>query len=282
MHLKTFNFYQHVKDNIQGITHEDVFYSNQDTYKDTRINFPYRTTEFAIAVCYGPEHTKCRLGSVEYPISKGSLITLGPGIVTSYGSQYDLKFEIVYFTEVLFHDLIVPKPNTLPFFVHGGKHMLIVNTEDLNRLKVLFQSIKTFRENRNILQGLVYSLVQLVQQIHLGNQRDNSISSKELITQKFKALIARHFIKSKEVGFYANQFHITPKYLSEVLQEITGKTAKELINEHLFLEAKSLLRQTPMTIKEIAYWLGFEDQSYFVRAFKKNVGTTPAIYRKGG
>jgi AraC family transcriptional regulator, transcriptional activator of pobA len=279
MNLKTFNFYQHVKENMPGVSYEDVFYSNQDTYRDTKIDFPYRTTEFAVAVCYGPGQTRCRLGSVEYQISRGSLITLGPGIVSSYGSQYGLKFEIVYFKEELFHNLIVPKLNTLPFFVHGGNHMLLVNTEDINRLEVLFKCIKTFRENRDILPGLVYSLVQLVQQIHLGNQSENGISSKELTTQKFRILIARHFIESKEIGFYADQLHISPRYLSEVTLSTTGKSAKELINEHIILEAKSLLKQTAMTVSEIAYWLGYEENSYFVRFFKKNTGKTPLAYR---
>jgi len=87
-------------------------------------------------------------------------------------------------------------------------------------------------------------------------------------------------LEQKDVNFYARQLHITPKYLSEVLVQLTGKTTKKWIDEHLAMEAKSLLRQTSMTILEIAFWLGFEDSSYFIKAFKKWEGMTPLAFRK--
>jgi AraC family transcriptional regulator, transcriptional activator of pobA len=67
--------------------------------------------------------------------------------------------------------------------------------------------------------------------------------------------------------------------VSETIKVITGKSAKKRIDETLILEAKSLLRQTHMSIKEITYWLGFEDDSYFVKFFKHSEGMTPNAYR---
>jgi len=281
MNLKTFNFYQYVKETLPGKTMEAFFYADNETYATLEVDFPFRTTHYGVGISYGEGVSNCRLGSVDYELSAGSLTTLGPGIVTCWDSAYELKNETIFFSESLFKTIKAPALNSLPFFIHGGNHMVKVSKAELENLKDLFRNIKKFSENTEVLQGLVFSLIQLVQQLHKVTLRENNISQKELISHQFKALIARHFIESKEVGFYADKLHITPKYLSEVLQETTGKSAKELITEHLFLEAKSLLRQTPMTIKEIAYWLGFEDQSYFVRAFKRHAGVTPAVYRRG-
>ncbi|MFD2033965.1 helix-turn-helix domain-containing protein [Belliella marina] len=279
MNLKTFNFYQYVKEKMPGETQETFFYANNEMYRDLRVDFPFRTTHYGIGINYGKGSSLCRLGSADYMLEEGSLTTLGPGIITCWDNAYDLKNETVFFTDGLFRDIKVPPLQTLPFFMQGGNHMINVPEEELVKLKDLFQNIKKFNNNRQVLQGLVFSLVQYVQQLHSLISKKNNATQKEHITQKFRTLIARHFIESKEVSFYATQLHITPKYLSEVLVETTGKTAKELINEHIILETKSLLKQTAMTVSEIAYWLGYEEDSYFVRFFKKNTGKTPLAYR---
>jgi AraC family transcriptional regulator, transcriptional activator of pobA len=73
--------------------------------------------------------------------------------------------------------------------------------------------------------------------------------------------------------------NLTPKNLSEILKNETGLSAKQVIEEFLMFEAKSLLKQTQMSIKEIVYWLGYEDASYFTKHFKNKEGITPLNYR---
>ncbi|MNY46781.1 HTH-type transcriptional activator RhaS [compost metagenome] len=114
----------------------------------------------------------------------------------------------------------------------------------------------------------------------VSNRVSNGISNKEKIAQAFRKLVAEHFPEHKEVAFYATALHITPKYLSEVLQSELGKPAKAFIDEYVVMEAKSLLKQTSLSIQEICYWLGFEDASHFNKSFKKQTNTTPTEYRK--
>jgi len=82
------------------------------------------------------------------------------------------------------------------------------------------------------------------------------------------------------VSYMASQLHISPRYLSDVLKEETGKTALELIHISLIGEAKNLLRAADQSVGEIAYSLGFENLPYFSRLFKKEVGVTPKEYKK--
>lgn len=78
----------------------------------------------------------------------------------------------------------------------------------------------------------------------------------------------------------ASQLNVSPRYLSDLLKQETGKTAMELIHIYLISEAKNLLRLGEKGVSEIAYELGFENASYFTRLFKKQTGMKPVEFRK--
>ncbi|MGS4345544.1 helix-turn-helix domain-containing protein [Myroides odoratus] len=96
---------------------------------------------------------------------------------------------------------------------------------------------------------------------------------------KFNALIKSHIRKERHVQFYADQMNITVSKLNEISKEIYGTTPKKIITSAVVNEIKLLLKHTPMTIKEIAYELNFEDTSNFTRFFMTATGLTPKEYR---
>ena len=81
------------------------------------------------------------------------------------------------------------------------------------------------------------------------------------------------------VNHMASQLQLSPKYLSDLLKQETGKTALELIHLYMISEAKNLLIGGDRSISEIAYQLGFENPPYFSRLFKKEVGMSPKEYK---
>jgi AraC-like DNA-binding protein len=81
------------------------------------------------------------------------------------------------------------------------------------------------------------------------------------------------------VNHMASQLHLSPKYLSDLLKQETGKTALELIHLHVISEAKNLLVEGERSVAEIAYKLGFENPPYFSRLFKKEVGMSPKEFK---
>lgn len=97
---------------------------------------------------------------------------------------------------------------------------------------------------------------------------------------KFSSVLDQHFIKEKKVSFYANYLNLSTSLLSKKVKQQFGKTPSQLIQERTVLEAKKLLHLTQKSIKEIAFELHFEDEFYFSRYFKKNVGISPSHYRK--
>jgi AraC-like DNA-binding protein len=78
----------------------------------------------------------------------------------------------------------------------------------------------------------------------------------------------------------AAQLAVSPRYLSDLLKQETGKTALDHIHIFLIGEAKNLLLSTDKTIAETAYELGFENPPYFSRLFKKQIGLTPVEYKE--
>lgn len=95
----------------------------------------------------------------------------------------------------------------------------------------------------------------------------------------FKNLVNQNFQQWHKVSEYAPSLHISPKHLSHTIKNLTGKTAKEVIQDRLTLEAKRLLFHTDLSIKEIAYQVGFEAPLHFSSFFKKQTGQSPSQYR---
>lgn len=99
------------------------------------------------------------------------------------------------------------------------------------------------------------------------------------ILRDFKGLVEDKFNTWHKVKDYAAEIHISPKHLSQTVKDITGKVAKEHIQDRLILEAKRLLLHTDMTVKQVAYQTGFEEPLHFSGFFKKKVGISPSQFR---
>jgi len=95
--------------------------------------------------------------------------------------------------------------------------------------------------------------------------------------------VSNGFLVSKglpSVHYMAEKLNISAGYLTDVLKQESGKTALEHIHIYLISEAKNQLKSENKTVSEIAYALGFDNLSYFSRLFKKEVGTTPVLFKK--
>ena len=92
--------------------------------------------------------------------------------------------------------------------------------------------------------------------------------------------VEEKFLTLHKVNDYADLLAVTPNHLNDTTKKVTGKTALELIQDRLLLEAKRLLLHTEQTAKEISYQLGYNDPSYFTRFFKAQTERTPDDFRR--
>jgi AraC family transcriptional regulator, transcriptional activator of pobA len=97
--------------------------------------------------------------------------------------------------------------------------------------------------------------------------------------EEFLELVDQHITSHKQVSYYADLMNLSLYQLNEITKSSVGKTASDLLNEHILLEAKRYLLATPNQVKEVADLLGYEDTSYFIRFFKKHTGKSPEAFR---
>jgi AraC family transcriptional activator of pobA len=93
-------------------------------------------------------------------------------------------------------------------------------------------------------------------------------------------LLEANIAEVKQVSQYADLLNLSVYQLNAITKASVGKTTADLINEQIILETKRYLLATPNQIKDIAWYLGYEDTSYFIRFFKKHTGHSPDAFRK--
>ena len=102
-----------------------------------------------------------------------------------------------------------------------------------------------------------------------------------ILLNRFCDLVVEHYRESREVGFYAMKMNLTAKYLSKIISTLTkGQSPSEWIEQYVIAQAKYLLLAQQMTVKEIAFYLGFNESSSFCRFFKRATGYSPQEYRR--
>ena len=97
---------------------------------------------------------------------------------------------------------------------------------------------------------------------------------------RFMMLMESNYKLSRDVTYYADKMHITSKYLTNIVRQVTGHTPKTIIDQYAILQLKMQLRRSSQSVKEIAWEYHFTDVSFFCRYFKKHTGKTPQQMRE--
>ena len=130
------------------------------------------------------------------------------------------------------------------------------------------------------LEGLVGALFVLVgRRSAAGHDADPRNRRRSEAFARFRSLVEAHFTEHRPVGFYAQALHMTESRLNRLCRATVGKSALEIVNDRLLLEAQRKLTHIAAPVSLLAYELGFADPAYFWRFFKKHAGLTPSQFR---
>ncbi len=145
---------------------------------------------------------------------------------------------------------------------------------------------------RLVIQSYLEILLLKTARLFQDQFEENTIKKEERnsdirMVGRFKTLIEESFQPSKsydgksphQVQFYAEKMHVHPNHLNSVIRRITDTPASELIQKHMLSLAKSRLKNTNLSIKEIAFELHYNYPNHFANFFKKQLGVTPNQYR---
>ena len=166
-------------------------------------------------------------------------------------------------------------------------HQLEIAEDYLNlAIKIIHSSLTN---RKDIIGSLISSLTYMSADIWESNlsaatelpAAPGTPDRLNILFDRFIALVGEYSSTYRNVGFYAEKLCLTPKYLSKLIKQTSGRSAPDWIDSFVILEAKNLLKYSDVSIKEIVYQLHFPNQSVFYKFFKTHTGITPSEYRKG-
>ena len=151
-----------------------------------------------------------------------------------------------------------------------------INAEDCQKENVQYQHLKL-----ELIKSMGQTICYEILNMDFTNQPLQPLQQgkKDVVFQNFMLSLFRFYRKERDVSFYARMQHITPRYFSAIIKEKTGDSALQWIVRMVITEAKQLLEESDLSIKEIADQLNFPTQSFFGKYFKQYVGVSPKEYR---
>lgn len=243
----------------------------------------------------------------DYPVAPGTIFFISPGQFHSFDQRHDQSGVVLKICGSLLNDASdmastcgcgdsscssdhssYLKYNVFNTFDH--KPYKCIAEDDFDKIETIIKAIEDELSigdalgHREYLQALVKMLIiRAERNSQAEGQADVAILNPVRTSHKtflaFRRLLDEHYQELHTVKDYANLLGITTKTLTQYVNECSSYSPLELINNRIALEAKRLLCYSNFMVKEIAYRLGFEDPSYFVKFFKREVHHSPADYR---
>ncbi|WP_452599732.1 AraC family transcriptional regulator [Pontimicrobium sp. MEBiC01747] len=222
---------------------------------------------------------------VNYELSDYSVFIVRPGQVHQLELRSDSIGYMIQFNSE-FYSPIEKKPNVL-LQKASTKNFYQLKEEGFLRLDMLLMSISNeYKSKSEEYKEVIKSNLQIlfIELMRLRNTNTKGSANKDLYVQErleeFLQLLETNITSEKQVSQYANMLNLSNYQLNSITKQTLGKTASELINEQIILESKRYLLATSNQVNEIAYYLGYEDVSYFIRFFKKHTGYSPEVFRQ--
>src|SRR5258705_7449483 len=260
---------------------------------------PFRHSFYCIALFLQGDIT-LNTGFWKTRLNKPALYFKTPCQVVSWTKpQRWLKEYFIVFTEnfMLNYKALADIVFELPFFQLEKAIPFELEPDEIELVTNLYhQILKEYRSANADKFDLIASYTHTLL-LHVHRMYNKYVESDKALTahihqhdhsmvEEFRALIRKNMLSgngedhNRTVKYFASQLATHPNHLNAVVKRKTQKTAIAFIHEQLILEAKSLLSQTELSIKEIAFKLGFREPSHFNHFFKKQMHTTPVLYRK--
>ncbi|MCG2615208.1 helix-turn-helix transcriptional regulator [Terrimonas sp. NA20] len=225
-----------------------------------------------------------------YEVNAVSAIIIRPGdAIPSVERSGHLPGVFVFFTNTFLHALGEDNLSVPDSFLLGTAGPVIpLKDNEAVSIRILFERIfqlitnlSTFPRER-IARHLVICLLLETHSILSGYQRTGQLpdKSQHLLYHRFKQLVVMHAKYERSILFYACRLRVSQNYLYKIIKQVSAISPKVIVNEQIIVEAKKLLKQSCLSVSEIADSLNFPDLFVFSKFFKKQTGMSPSVFRK--
>ena len=245
-------------------------------------NEPRKLDRAAIVLCTSGE-CKFKINLEEYELRAPMLVTIMPGQVVELVSDNSLGGAVISLSKK-FVDMI-----NLPGWQHQYMKMYNnpindIDEEMLGMIRIFYTVLYRAAKNENnpfrnqIIENLI-SLFYYGGVSFFDKGAASNLKYKNHIVAHFLELVQQHYREERLIQYYASRLCITPKYLSKLVKEHTGRAAADWIEQHVILDARAMLQSSDLSIQQIATTLNFPNQSFFGKYFKRATGVSPKQYR---
>lgn len=219
-----------------------------------------------------------------YPVKKNSIFFMRPGQVHQLQLKKGSAGYLMQFDQNFYSPQLASSKSIFKKVSHKNYYSL--HAEKFQKLLLILSNINEEHSQKQahyeevIKANLKILFIEIVRQ----SRHTSTVSKKTLYSQErleeFLELVENHLSSHKSIAEYAEMMHLSTFQLNKITKETLGKTSSQILNEQILLEAKRNLLGTLNQINQIAYELGYEDSSYFIRFFKKHTGISPEVFRK--
>ncbi len=223
-----------------------------------------------------------------FDIKKNTILFISKDQIHAFDDNLEINGWLIHFNESFFMHSDVDIFLKYNIFNSQQNPFYEINDETMEIASSYISMIEKELTQRNsfgfeeIIRFLLKAFLINLERIHKNNPDDKFEINNlyELQFLKFKELVEENYKNGLSVKQYAEALNISTKTLGTITKSAVNKSPLKLISERMVLEAKRLLKFTTYQIGEVAYKIGFDDASYFVKFFKRNVGNSPKDYRK--
>lgn len=275
---------------------DDFFISRlQERPQYTYLQYPFRVDCYLAAYCVEGS-VDCSVNLTDYHLTTGTLLLITPGniirITQPDEPDQNLRVTLICVSASYISNIGINPSKVLVEAVEVLRDPCIHLSDDEAEMlhKYVNLALDITKTNSQFVKESIGGLVSSVFYQFAGflaNSKRREDMEKPVRTtrqrqmlEQFMKLAINDHAREHLVGYYADKMCVTPKYLSKIVKETSGRSVPDWLSELLILDAKNMLRHTDMTIKEISARLNFPSQSFFFRFFKNHTGQTPTQYRE--
>ncbi|MFM7154959.1 MAG: helix-turn-helix domain-containing protein [Bacteroidota bacterium] len=237
-----------------------------------------------------------KYGREYYDFQEGSLLCVAPGQVITLDSEFDYQkkkegWGVFFHPDLLRGSSLQQINRQYRFFSYATNEALHLSDKEKSNLRDCVARLRSeIAENTdNHSQTLIVSNLELLLNYcrrYYDRQFITRKSANSSLLAQFESELDTWFRSGEKSGAglpsvksLAEKLHVSPNYLSDLLKKETGMNTQDHIHAYLIEEAKNLLVGTDLSVRAMAYTLGFEYPQYFSRLFKSKTGMTPSEFR---
>lgn len=246
---------------------------------------PILKLSHAIITVISAGNCHIKINLEEHDIESPSLLTLLPGqIIEPMGKSPNFEGYAIALSKRFIDTINLPGWQQHYMSMYNNP-IGILDSDRLESMRFFYTILYRAAENKDnpFRLQVIENLIRVFYYgglVKLDPAESKEPTTRNAIVKHFIELVHEHYRTERQIGFYADLLCITPKYLSKLVKENTGRSAGEWIERHVILEARALLQSSDMTIQQIAASLNFPNQSFFGKYFKRATGLSPKQYKR--